>query len=545
MDELLTTHSVENQPTPLVDVNLFTSDRALGEAVVREGAGWAADGLAAFGARLGSAELIEAGALANRNPPVLRAFDPQGRRIDQVEFHPAWDQLLGLAVAEGLHSGPWAEPRPGAHVARAAGFYMLGQVEAGVQCPLAMAYGAAPLVARAPELGPEWLPRLHSRRYDPSFAPAAGKAGVLMGMGMTEKQGGSDVRTNATRATPAGESGAYRLIGHKWFFSAPMCDAFLVLAQAPGGLSCFFPPRWTPDGAPNALRLQRLKDKLGDRANASSEVEFTGAWARLLGEEGRGVPLILEMATYTRLDCVTASAGLMRQALAQALNHAAQRVAFGKRLADQPLMINVLADLALEVEAATALALRLARSFDAGDDPQAAALRRLLTPAAKYWVCKRAAPMIAEALEVLGGNGFVEESVLPRLYRQAPLNSIWEGAGNLMALDTLRALARAPAGRDAVAAELTSAHGGDPRLDRHAAETLKLLRSDPDEASARIVCERLALAVQGALLVRSAPAAVTDGFCASRLGGPGGRVFGALPPGLDLKAIVDRAAEGL
>jgi putative acyl-CoA dehydrogenase len=536
------THEVVNQPAPLVDIDLFASDRALVEATGREGASWAADRLGAFGRTLGSAETIEAGFLANRNPPVLKSFDRFGRRRDEVEFHPAWRQLMQLAVAEGLHTGPWADPHPGAHVARAAAFFMLGQVEAGVQCPMAMTYGAAPVVRRTPELAADWLPRLYSRRYDPSFAPAPEKTGALMGMGMTEKQGGSDVRSNTTRAEPvAGEDKVFRLVGHKWFFSAPMCDAFLVLAQAPGGLSCFFLPRWTPDGELNALRLRRLKDKLGDRANASSEVEFEGAWAWLVGEEGRGVATILETATYTRLDCVVASAGLMRQALAQATNHAAQRRVFGRRLIEQPLMTSVLADLALESEAATCLALRLARTFDRQDDPQDAALGRLLTPVAKYWVCKRTPAVAAEALEVLGGNGFVEESLMPRLYRQAPLNALWEGASNLMALDALRALTRTPATRDALAAELGAALGGDPRLDRYVAETLAALEQAPEEAGARRLCERVALAIQGALLVRFAPTAVADGFCASRLTAESGRAFGTLPPGVDLMTIVDRA----
>lgn len=542
MDAHFRTHEVENQPPPLVDYDLFTADRALAEATAREGADWATADLSRFGRSLGSAELIAAGVQAERHPPVLRSFDRFGRRRDEVEFHPAWHRLLALAVAEGLHTSPWAEPRPGAHVARAVAFYMLGQVESGVQCPLAMTYGAAPVVARTPALAGDWLPRLYSRRYDPHFAPALGKTGALMGMGMTEKQGGSDVRANTTRAEPiAGEPGAYRLVGHKWFFSAPMCDAFLVLAQAPGGLSCFFLPRWTPDGALNALRLQRLKDKLGDRANASSEVEFEGAWAWLVGEEGRGVATILETATYTRLDCVVASAGLMRQALAQATHHARHRVTFQQRLVDHPLMTNVLADLALESEAATALALRLAHAFDRGEHPREAALRRLLTPAAKYWVCKRTPPLVAEALEVLGGNGYVEEGPMPRLYRQAPLNSIWEGAGNLMALDALRALGRTAEPAEALASELALAKGGDKRLDRHAVETLETLTRPLVEADARRLCERVTLAVQGALLVRFAPAAVADGFCASRLAGGSGRAFGTLPPGLNLRAIVDRA----
>jgi putative acyl-CoA dehydrogenase len=536
------THEVLNQPSPLVDYDLYASDRALVEATEREGAGWAAEALSDFGRRLGASETIEAGFLANRHPPELKAYDRFGHRRDEVEFHPAWHELLGMAVAEGLHTAPWAEPRPGAHVARAAGFFMLAQVEAGVGCPLAMTYGAAPVVAHAPGLAAEWLPRIYSRRYDRRFWPASEKTGALMGMGMTEKQGGSDVRANLTRAEPvAGEDGVYRLIGHKWFFSAPMCDAFLVLAQAPAGISCFLLPRWTPDGELNAIRLRRLKDKLGDRSNASSEVEFEGAWARLVGEEGRGVAVILETATYTRLDCAVASAGFMRQALAQATHHASQRTAFQKRLIDQPLMTNVLADLALESEAATALAFRLARAFDRQDDPQETALRRLLTPVSKYWNCKRASPMVAEALEVLGGAGFVEESLMPRLYRQAPLNSIWEGAGDLMALDALRALIRAPEAREALAAELEAARGADARLDRYAGETVAALARPLEEAAARRLCERVALAVQGALLVRFAPHAVADGFCASRLAAESGRTFGALPAGVDIDALSRRA----
>jgi len=542
MDADFQTHEVVNQPTPLVDYDLFATDRALAEATAREGADWAAADLSAFGRTLGSADLIAAGVQAERHPPVLRSFDRFGRRRDEVEFHPAWSRLLSLAVAEGLHTGPWAEPRPGAHVARAAAFYMLGQVESGVQCPLAMTYGAAPVVARAPALAGDWLPRLYSRRYDPHFAPASTKRGALMGMGMTEKQGGSDVRANTTRAELVpGEPGVYRLVGHKWFFSAPMCDAFLVLAQAPGGLSCFFLPRWTPDGALNALRLQRLKDKLGDRANASSEVEFEGAYAWLIGEEGRGIATILETATFTRLDCAVASAGLMRQALAQAIHHARQRTAFQRRLVDQPLMANVLADLALETEAATALAMRLAHAFDRGDHPREAALRRLMTPAAKYWICKRTPPMTAEALEALGGNGYVEEGPMPRLYRQAPLNSLWEGAGNMMALDALRALGQGGAPAEALAAELAQAKGGDRRLDRHIVATLETLAQPPAERDARRLCEQAALALQGALLVRFAPTAVADGFCASRLAGGFGNCFGTLPAGVNLQAIIERA----
>src|SRR5580704_15479912 len=372
----MVTHEVFNQPPPLVDYNLYEGDRVLREAVAREGAAWAENHLRAFGQRLGSAEVIEWGVQANRNPPVLHSFDRYGRRRDAVEFHPTWHQLLSLGVAEGLHTGPRSEPKPGAHVARAAGVVMLSQIEAGVQCPLTMTYRAVPAL-RSQEA---WLPLLLSRRYDRGFQPVTRKTGALVGMGMTEKQGGSDVRATTTRAERDGDE--YRLTGHKWFMSAPMCDAFLVLAQAPGGLSCFFLPRWTPDGRVNAIRLQRLKDKLGNRSNASSEAEFEGATAWLVGEEGRGIPVIIEMATYTRLDCALGSSALMRQAVTQAIHHATHRVAFGKRLVDQPLMTAVLADLALESEAATMLAMRLARAFDHDE----VALRRVLTPAAKYWI---------------------------------------------------------------------------------------------------------------------------------------------------------------
>ena len=539
------THEVLNQPPPLVDYDLFSSDRALQEAARREGADWALARLAGFGQALGRAETIEWGFQANRNTPVLQSFDRYGQRRDAVEFHPAWHSLMALAVGEGVHTGPWAEPRPGAHVARAAQVYMQCQIEAGVQCPITMTYGVVPALRRQADIAAEWLPRLFTRRYDPRFRPAAEKTGALMGMGMTEKQGGSDLRSNSTRAEPiegGGPGKPYRLTGHKWFMSAPMCDAFLVLAQAPKGISCFFLPRFTPDGQLNALRLQRLKDKLGNRSNASSEVEFQGALAFLVGEEGRGIPIIIEMATYTRLDCAVAGAGLMRQALAQAVHHARHRTAFQRHLVDQPLMANVLADLALEVEAATALGLRMARAFDRQDDAGETAFRRLVTPAAKYWVCKRSIAFAGEAMEVLGGNGYVEESLMPRLYREMPVNSIWEGSGNVMCLDVLRALMRTPEAGEALRAELGAAKGGDPRLDGFVAELEAALAKRPEEAQARRLAERMVLALQGSLLVRFAPPAVADGFCASRLEGERSGAFGGLPAGLDLHAIVDRAA---
>ena len=542
------THEVFNQPPPLADYDLFSSDRALQEAVKREGADWALAGLARFGQALGRTETIEWGFQANRNTPVLQSFDRYGKRRDAVEFHPAWHSLMALAVGEGVHTGPWSEPRPGAHVARAAQVYMQCQIEAGVQCPITMTYGVVPALRRQEDLAAEWLPRLFSRRYDGRFLPAGEKTGALMGMGMTEKQGGSDLRSNSTRAEPVAGGGpgrAYRLTGHKWFMSAPMCDAFLVLAQAPKGVSCFLLPRFTPDGQLNALRLQRLKDKLGNRSNASSEVEFQGALAFLVGEEGRGIPGIIEMATYTRLDCAVAGAGLMRQALAQAVHHARHRTAFQRHLVDQPLMTNVLADLALECEAATALGLRMARAFDRQDDEGETAFRRLATPAAKYWVCKRSIAFAGEAMEVLGGNGYVEESMMPRLYREMPVNSIWEGSGNVMCLDVLRALTRTPEAGEALRTELGAAKGADPRLDRRVAELEAMLARRPDEAQARRLSERLVLALQAALLVRFAPPAVADAFCASRLEGDHGGAFGTLPAGTDLRAIVERAAPAL
>ena len=535
------THEVTNQAPPLADLDLFGTDRALAEAVTREGADWALPGLHDFGTTLGSAETIELGRLANAYPPVLRSFDRYGRRIDEVEFHPAYHELMSLAVGQGLHTAPWAEPRPGAHVARAAGVILLCQVEAGVQCPTTMTYGAVPALRRDPGLAKDWLPLLYSRHYDRRLRPAPEKTGVMMGMGMTEKQGGSDLRSNTTRAEPIG-GGAYAVSGHKWFFSAPMCDAFLILAQAPAGLTCFFLPRFLPDGTRNAIHVQRLKDKLGNKSNASSEVEFHGAVAWPLGEEGRGVPTIIEMGNYTRLDCALGSAGLLRQAVAQATHHAAHRSAFQKHLIDQPLMSNVLADLAVEGEAATALVMRLARAYDRQDDPGEAALRRLLTPAAKYWICKRLPFAAAEAMEVLGGNGYVEEAPLARIYRESPLNSIWEGSGNVMCLDVLRAAAKTPDALDILFAELGHASGADRYFDAHvAAMKDRIARDGMAENQARRLVEALVLALQGALLLRHGDPGVADAFCASRLGGDHGSAFGTLPAGLDLRAIAERA----
>lgn len=539
-------HSVTNQSPPLVDYNLFSTDPVLAGIVAAEGADWATDGLTAFGEHLGQADTLAQGDLANRNPPILHAFDRYGRRLDEVEFHPAWHRLMAMAVGQGLHSAPWVEPQPGAHVARAAGVYLMCQVEAGVQCPVTMTYGAVPALKHQPEIAAEWLPRLYSRSYDQRFRPAAEKSGALIGMGMTEKQGGSDLRANITHADPValrGQGQAYRLTGHKWFFSAPMCDAFLVLAQTAAGPSCIFLPRWMPDGERNAIRIQRLKDKLGNRSNASSEVEFAGAVGWLIGEEGRGIPTIIEMANYTRLDCALGSSGLMRQGLAQAAHHAAHRTAFQRKLMDQPLMQNVIADMAVEVEAATRLSLRLARAYDRPDNPFEAGFARLVTPAAKYWICKRGPMLAAEAMEVLGGNGYVEESPMPRLYREMPVNSIWEGSGNVMCLDVLRAVSRAPDGLASVLSELHTAQGGDRRFDQFC---LKLSDDLADhtfhEGEARRLVERLILALQGALLITGGTAAIADAFCASRLDGESGRTFGTLPRGVDAGAIARGAA---
>ena len=523
-------HEVLNQAPPLVDYNLFSTDRALQEAVTREGASWACAELEGFGREVGTAEAIEWGVLANEYPPVLETHDRYGHRRDEVEFHPAWHNVMRLAVEHGIHNLPWACPRPGAHVARAALAMLASQNEAGHVCPISMTYASVPVLRREPALAAEWEPRIHSTRYDPSFRPAPGKGGVLVGMAMTEKQGGSDVRANTTRAERDGGR-EYRLYGHKWFCSAPMCDAFLVLAEAPGGLSCFFLPRWTPDGRRNAFHLQRLKAKLGNRSNASSEVEFDGAWARLIGEEGRGVATILEMVHHTRLDCMMGATALMRRALVEALHHARYRHAFGRALVDQPLMRNVLADLVLESEAATVLMMRVARAFDEGDR----AFARLAVAAGKYWVTKRTPPHVAEALECLGGNGFVEESMMPRLYREAPLNSIWEGSGNVVALDVLRAVAKEPECLERVLAEIRLA--SDPRVAKFTAS----IGANAAEHDARRLAERLALALQASLLVRFSSPAIADAFCAFRLEGDCGHAFGTLAQGADFEAILQAA----
>ncbi|MBX3028352.1 acyl-CoA dehydrogenase family protein [bacterium] len=536
------THEVLNQPPPLRDYNLFTSDRALGEAMRREGAGWAVARASALGATCGRAEVIEWGVQANASPPVLRTHDRFGHRIDVVEYHPAYHELMRLSVGHGMHALPWREPRPGAHVARAAMFYLTSQVEAAHGCPISMTYSAVPALRVEPKVAAEWEPRLTSTHYDPRFQPADGKQGALCGMAMTEKQGGSDVRANTTRAEKG--DGGWLITGHKWFCSAPMCDAFLVLAQTAKGLTCFLLPRWLPDGTLNRFHVQRLKDKIGNRANASSEVEFDRAWARRVGPEGRGVPTIIEMVNHTRLDCTIGAASGMRQAVAQATHHAQHRSAFGKRLIEQPLMQNVLADLCVESEAATAAMMRLARAYDArasADDGEGL-FARLATAVVKYWVCKRWPAHAAEALECLGGGGYVEEGPLARVFRESPLNGIWEGSGNVICLDVLRAMTAGPEVVEAFFTELDRAHGADPRLDQFVLALRDDLR-DPEalEARARDLVERMALALQGSLLVRDGDPAVAEAFCASRLGHQHRLAFGTLPPGFHFTRIIERA----
>ena len=542
----LATHEVMNQPPAFENVNLYLTDQALREAVKREGGGFAEDRLKSLGAVAGNAEVIKLAEQANVYPPELRTHDRFGRRIDEVEFHPAWHALMGVAVAHRVPSLAWVEKRPGAQVARAGLAFLWGQAEAGVSCPMAMTFAAIPALRRQPEIAAEWEPHLLSDKYDPRWIPAKAKTGATMGMAMTEKQGGSDVRANATRARPLGNrgpGGEYLLTGHKWFCSAPMSDAFLTLAQAEGGLSCFFVPRFLPDGTRNRIFLQRLKNKLGNRSNASAEIEYDDTWARMVGEEGRGVPTIIEMVQGTRLECALGSAALMRQALAQALHHAAHRSAFQKRLVEQPLMQNVLADMAIESEAATALAFRVARAFDesAGDE-RAHRFARIATAVAKYWICKRAPVLVGEALECLGGNGYVEESMMPRLYREAPVNSIWEGSGNVICLDVLRAIEREPDALDAVFAELDTARGRDQRYDWWIDQLkVELAERSGFDARARRLVEATALALQASLLLRHGPSAMAYAFCASRLAGGHGLAFGTLPQGVEFDPIIERA----
>ncbi len=540
----MATHEVTNQPPPLIGRNLFTDNSALIEALEREGGSWASERAVECG-RFWGDEPIEWGRLANERPPVLERFDRYGNRVDNVIFDDSWHRLMAAGLRDELHALPWRSDQAGANVARAACFITATQAEAGFACPTTMTFAAVPALRTQPELAAEWEPLLTATSYDPSPLPAAQKGSAICGMAMTEKQGGSDVRSNTTTATPVGgggPGGEYLITGHKWFCSAPTSDLFLILAQAPEGISCFALPRILPDGSRNAISIERLKDKLGNRSNASSEVEYDGALARMVGEPGRGVPTIIEMVGHTRLDCVLGAASGMRSAVAHASWHAAHRAAFGKQLIDQPLMSNVLADLALESEAATVLAMRLARAYDeADDDPVAAQFKRLATAVAKFYVCQRAPQHAFEAMEVLGGVGYVEQSGMPRLYREAPLNSIWEGSGNVIALDVLRALAHEPQSLEAFYAELGLAAGANAAFDSFS-DRLEAQLSDGQqlEFRARIIVEQMALALQGALLIQHAPAAVSEAFCAARLGDDRSLNYGTLPAGTDSAAIVDR-----
>jgi putative acyl-CoA dehydrogenase len=549
------THEVLNQTPPLANYNLYLSDATLVEAVHREGADWAEAQLSVLGQFLGTEEAQRWGFDANENEPVLHTYDRFGNRRDEVEFHPSWHNLMRTSVENRLHSLPWMETRRGAHVARAALLMLTGQNELGHTCPISMTFAAVAALRADPELAAQWESRILSAQYDPRFLPAEQKASILVGMGMTEKQGGSDVRTNTTRAERIAGSREYLITGHKWFCSAPMCDAFLVLAQTSNGLSCCLLPRWTPSGEKNAFHIQRLKRKMGNRSNASSEVEFHGAWARLVGEEGRGVQTIIEMVNCTRLDCATASAGLMRAAAVQAVHHAKHRHAFGKRLIEQPLMQNVLADLIVESEAATQLMLRVASAFDArGSSEEQRSFARIVTAIAKYWLCKRAPMQVGEALECLGGNGYVEESIMPRLYREAPLYSIWEGSGNVICLDVLRTLAKDPSAIFALLREMQAAPELNKRVEGFIARLESSLRRQAEHGTeggadlqreARTLTERAALLLQASLLLRHGSPQVAEAFIASRIDGEGGFAFGTLPQSADVNAIIERLSADL
>ena len=536
------THDVLNQVPPLSDIDLFAGDAPLKDAVIRSGGQWGVESLHEFGTRIGSAEMFEHARLANENRPTLRIFDRLGHRINAVEFHPSYHVLMATSMEAGLHAQPWTDERPGAMAVRAAKSYLMTQVEAGHGCPITMTFASVPALRHQADLAAEWVPRITSTAYDPRNLPADQKTAVTVGMAMTEKQGGSDVRANTTRAEAQGD-GSFRLTGHKWFCSAPMCDIFLTLAyEADDQLSCFLVPRWTPDGVPNAMNLQRLKDKLGDRANASSEIEYVGAWATRVGEAGRGVRTIIEMVQHTRIDCVVASSGLIRQTLTQAIHHADHRRTFGKRLLEQPLMQNVLADIALEVEAATAMSFRLVRAFQDGPtNPAEAAFARIGTAVGKYYICKRAPQVAYEAMECLGGNGYVEEHVMARLYRQAPLNSIWEGSGNVICLDVLRAMGREPEAMVALRAELMAAAGQDARYDAFLRDLEGELQDVTTlEARARRLVERLALGLQASILLREDGGAIAEAFIQSRLVERHG-TLGTLPTDAPIALLLERA----
>jgi putative acyl-CoA dehydrogenase len=535
----LDTHDVSNQPPPFEDVNLFTSDVALQAAVAAAGGATHVERLTAFGARAGSAETAAWAMQANENPPRLRAFDRYGQRVDEVEFHPAYHRLMALGLEADVASAAWSGAAAG-HVLHTSLEFLMAQAEPGVCCPMAMTAAAPAALQCQPDIAAKWMPKIVASRYDQSSQPMHGKSGVTIGMAMTEKQGGSDVRANTTRAAGRGD-GAYALTGHKWFCSAPMSDAFLTLAYTDKGLTCFLAPRWTPDGERNAIHLMRLKDKLGDRANASAEIEYHGAYAEMVGEEGRGVRTIIEMVHYTRLDCILQPAAYMRQAVANALWHAAHRTAFQKKLIDQPLMRGVLADMAIESEAATALTFRIARSFDERANEGAAAFARIATPIGKYWINKRVVNLAYEAMEVHGGAGYVEDGVMTRIYRQSPLNSIWEGSGNVVCLDILRAIQRDPRSAQELLAELEKSRGAHKSLDRAIDDVKAMLAGPHDEALARRLAERTALALQGAILVRTAPSFVADAFCATRLCDHPGLSCGAMDAKIDVDAVISRA----
>lgn len=548
-DPLAQTHDVFNQARALEGYNAYDTDTALREAVRRHGAGWAEPALSAHGAKTGTAEIIEWGFLANEHKPQFFSHDRQGYRVDYVKYHESYHRLMALGLESGIHSAPWTDPKPGAHVARAAKSYLQAQVEAGHGCPLTMTFAAVPSISLTPSLAKEWLPKILNNAYDPRNVPHYEKEALTIGMGMTEKQGGSDVRANTTRAWAVGAEGPgepYELVGHKWFTSAPMCDAFLVLAQTENGLSCFLVPRWRPDGSKNPIQVQRLKNKMGNVSNASSEIELRGALGWMVGEEGRGVPAIIEMVAMTRFDCMIGSAAGQRQAVAQAVNHAAGRAAFGKTLLDQPLMRNVLADLQLEVEGSLAIAMRMGEALDQSTlDPKnehEKLLLRLGLPAGKYWICKRSPFHAYEAMECLGGNGVTEDFIMARLYREAPINAIWEGSGNVQALDMLRALAKTPAVLETWFAELGRTAGSDARLDK-AVNALKHEFADMNDAEyrARDIVDRLSLTMQASQLVEAGNASVAEAFIASRLGEHGDRNYGTLPRGLDLETILARA----
>lgn len=545
------THQVLNQPPELDGYDLAGADPVLLHALEREGAGWAAPAVTAYGYRLSSRDVIDLGFAANENRPVLHTHDRHGHRVDRVEFHPSWHQLVDMAVSEGLHSLPWElGPGEGGFQARVALTFLSSQIEAGHWCPISMACSAIPTLRLQPDVAAVWEPMQLSRKYDPSFQPAAKKTGVMLGMGMTEKQGGSDVRSNTSVAEPfngGGSDGEYVIIGHKWFLSSPMSDAFLVLANAPGGLSCFLLPRFTPDGEPNRMRLQRLKNKLGNWSNASSEAEFDGAWAVMVGEEGRGVRSIIEMVAGTRLDCIVGSAALMRQAVTQAVHHSVHRSAFGSPLIEKSAMVNVLADLEVETEMAVLLMMRVAGAFDRAElDDREAKIKRLLTPVAKYWVTKRCSEVVREALECLGGNGYVEESIMPRLYRESPLNSIWEGSGNVIALDVIRVMAREADAIEALRDDLDRVAGSDARLARAVEAAFDAIRApDSPEYQARRLVEDLALAAGGALLAEHGRPEVWEAFAMSRLGGEHGYLYGTLPTSARPGEIVEPAIPGV